>query len=154
MRGGSRNGSSNCADMPLGKLQSDILLLLAAHRDPESYVAGSTYLTRGGSRFSDDIDIFHDREERVARAGEEDAAVLQIAGLNVEWRRREPTFYQAIVSRMAESTKLEWVTAIPDFSRPNAMTSSATFFIRSISRRTRRWPRPAGGNRVISSTWS
>jgi hypothetical protein len=108
MHGGSRNESSYCADMPLSKLQSEILLLLAAHRDPESYVAGSTYLTRRGPRLSGDIDIFHDREDRVARAGEEDTAVLQAAGLNVEWRRREPTFYQAIVSRAAENTKLEW----------------------------------------------
>jgi hypothetical protein len=95
--------------MPLSKLQSDILLLLAAHRDPESYVAGSTWLTRGGPRVSGDIDIFHDREDRVARAGEEDTAILRAAGLAVEWRRREPTFYQAIVSREAETTRLEWV---------------------------------------------
>jgi hypothetical protein len=95
--------------MPLSKLQSDILILLATRRDPESYVAGSAYLARGGARFSGDIDIFHDREDRVARAGEDDAAVLRAAGLDVNWRRREPTFYQAIVSRGHESTKLEWV---------------------------------------------
>jgi hypothetical protein len=50
--------------MPLSKLQSDVLGLLAAHRDPESYIAGSAYPTRAGPRFSGDIDIFHDREER------------------------------------------------------------------------------------------
>jgi hypothetical protein len=55
--------------VPLSSLQSKILRLLAAHRDPESYVAGGSYLTRTGTRFSDDIDIFHDREERVARGG-------------------------------------------------------------------------------------
>jgi phage-related protein len=33
--------------VPLPRLQSQILRLLAAHRDPESYVAGSTPLTRG-----------------------------------------------------------------------------------------------------------
>jgi hypothetical protein len=95
--------------MPLTKIQSDILGLLAAHRDPESYIAGSAYLTRGGPRFSGDIDIFHDREDRVAVAGEGDAAVLRSAGFDVEWRRREPSFYQAIVTRSGESTKLEWV---------------------------------------------
>ena len=52
--------------MPLTKLQVGILRLLAAHRDPESYVAGSTPLNRGAGRSSDDIDIFHDREEREA----------------------------------------------------------------------------------------
>ncbi len=95
--------------MPLSKLQSDILRLLAAQRDPESYVAGSAWLTRTGARFSADIDIFHDREEGVARAGASDALVLEAAGVKVDWRRREPTFYQAIVSRDGESTRLEWV---------------------------------------------
>ena len=63
--------------MPLTKLQVGILRLLAAHRDPESYVAGSTPLNRGAGRSSDDIDIFHDREERVTRAAEEDSAMLE-----------------------------------------------------------------------------
>jgi hypothetical protein len=62
--------------VPLAKIQTDILQLLASHRDPESYVAGSTPLNRDAPRYSGDIDIFHDREERVARAAEEDSAVL------------------------------------------------------------------------------
>ena len=95
--------------MPLSKLQSTILRLLAEHRDPESYVAGSTYLTRAGSRISDDIDIFHDREDRVARAAGEDAAALGEVGMRVSWTRREPTFYQALVLQGDETTKLEWV---------------------------------------------
>jgi hypothetical protein len=95
--------------VPLSKLQSDILRLLATHPDPESYVAGSAWLTREGPRYSGDIDIFHDREDRVARAGQEDVDVLQAAGLTVEWRRREPAFYQAVVSRAGENTRLERV---------------------------------------------
>ena len=95
--------------MPLSRLQSTVLRLLADHRDPESYVAGSTYLTRAGTRISDDIDIFHDREDRVARAADEDAAALGDAGMRVSWTRREPTFYQALVSHGEETTKLEWV---------------------------------------------
>ena len=58
---------------------------------------------------SADIDIFHDREDRVAHAGEADAATLKAAGLKVDWQRRQPTFYQAIVSCEGESTRLEWV---------------------------------------------
>ncbi len=95
--------------MPLSSLQSQILRLLAVHRDPESYVAGSTYLTRTGMRFSDDIDIFHDREERVARAAAEDVRTLEAEGMAVAWQRREPLFYQAMVSEAGETTKLEWV---------------------------------------------
>jgi hypothetical protein len=67
--------------VPLTRFQSQILRLLAAHRDPESCVAGSRPLNREWPRFSEDIDIFHDREERVAKAVEEDTAVLQAEGL-------------------------------------------------------------------------
>ena len=45
--------------MPLSKIQTGILRLLASRRDPESYVAGSTPLTRDTLRYSGDIDIFH-----------------------------------------------------------------------------------------------
>ncbi len=69
--------------MPLSNLQRDILRTLAAHRTPESYVAGSAYLTQTGSRFSDDIDVFHDREERVALTAEQDCGTLQAAGFQV-----------------------------------------------------------------------
>jgi hypothetical protein len=94
--------------VPLSSLQRDVLRTLAAHRNPESYVAGSTPLHRDGPRFSGDIDIFHDREERVAAAAAEDAASLEVAGFTVEWIRREPGIYAASVMREGESTKLEW----------------------------------------------
>lgn len=94
--------------MPLSSLQRDILRTLAAHRNPESYVAGSTPLHRDGPRFSGDIDIFHDREERVALAAAEDAAALEAAGFTIEWLRREPGLYAALVARNGETTKLEW----------------------------------------------
>jgi hypothetical protein len=94
--------------VPLTKVQSDILLLLATHRDPESYVAGSTPLNVDAFRFSSDIDIFHDREERVARAAEEDGAVLQSAGFDLQWLRREPTMFAVVARKDNEATKLEW----------------------------------------------
>ena len=94
--------------MPLTRLQAEIFRVLAAHRDPESYVAGSTYLTRQGPRYSGDIDIFHDREDRVARAAQEDTAALEATCFNVSWQRRELSLYQAIVSKGGEETKLEW----------------------------------------------
>lgn len=95
--------------MPLSKLQSDILRLLAANRDPESYVGGSTPLNWNLPRYSGDIDFFHDREERVAQAAEQDTAVLQDHGFILEWLRREPTFYSILVRRGDETSKLEWV---------------------------------------------
>jgi hypothetical protein len=95
--------------VPLSELQRAILRALAAHRNPESYVAGSTPLHRDGPRFSGDIDIFHDREERVAAAAAEDAAVLTGAGFTLEWLRQEPGIYAAAVQRQGVTTKLEWV---------------------------------------------
>jgi hypothetical protein len=65
--GGWRNRSSGPA-VPLSRIQTDILRLLAAHRDPESYVAGATPMNRDAPRISSGIDVFHDREERVAAA--------------------------------------------------------------------------------------
>ncbi len=95
--------------MPLSKLQTDILRLLAAHRNPESYVAGATVLNQHGPRFSGDIDIFHDREESVAQAAATDTALLAENGFSVNWLRREPGIHAAVMNRGDESMKLEWV---------------------------------------------
>ena len=96
--------------MPLTKIQSDILRLLAAHRDPESYVAGSTPLTRDTPRYSGDIDVFHDREERVGQAATQDIATLEAHGYAVKWTRPGPGVYTVIAGREGASTKLEWVS--------------------------------------------
>ncbi len=95
--------------MPLSKIQTDILLLLAAHRDPESYVAGSTPINRQSPRYSGDIDVFHDREDRVARAAQEDSTLLHEHGYTLEWIRREPAIYAVLAGRANASTRIEWV---------------------------------------------
>jgi len=95
--------------MPLAKIQSDILRLPAAHRDPESYVAGSTPLNVNAPRYSGDIDVFPDREERVARAVQEDSAVLQAKATICNGCAREPAMYAAVASKGGDTTKLEWV---------------------------------------------
>jgi hypothetical protein len=95
--------------MPLSKLQTDILKVLASHRDPESYVAGAAPLNRDAPRYSDDVDFFHDREERVAIAALDDAKSLEAAGYEVIWLRKMPLIYTAEVRRRAETTRLEWV---------------------------------------------
>lgn len=95
--------------MPLTKIQSEILRLLASHRDPESYVGGSTPLNWNAPRYSGDIDVFHDREERVGRAVEEDMTILREHGYAWEWLRREPAFFSVLIRRGEETTKLEWV---------------------------------------------
>ena len=71
--------------MPLSRIQSEVLRLLASQRDPESYVAGATPLNRDAPRYSADIDVFHDREERVASAALTDTKILEDAGYTVRW---------------------------------------------------------------------
>lgn len=95
--------------MPLSKIQTDVLRLLAAHRDPESDVAGAAALNRAAPRYSGDIDIFHGREERVAAAAGSDAQALEAAGYAVRWLRREPAIYTAEVAGHSGATHLEWV---------------------------------------------
>lgn len=94
--------------MPLSDLQRRVLRFLAAHRNPESFIAGAAVLSREGPRFSADIDIFHDREEAVAHAADADAALLQRNGFAIRWLRREPGVHAAIVEREGASTRLEW----------------------------------------------
>ena len=94
--------------MPLSRLQTEILRLLASHRDPESFVGGSTPLNRNTLRYSGDIDVFHDREERVSAAALNDARVLESAGYKVTWLRKLPSIHTAQIDSGDESTRLEW----------------------------------------------
>lgn len=108
--------------MPISKLQSEILLVIAGQRDPESFVAGGVPINRDGPRYSADIDVFHDRMERVGAAAQADAAALIANGFAVTWLRQLPTIVSAEVFRGGSSTKLEWVAdsdfrffpAVPD----------------------------------------
>jgi hypothetical protein len=85
------------------------LRILASQRDPESYVAGATPLNRDAVRYSGDIDVFHDREERVVSAALADARVLESAGFEVRWLRQFPAIHTAEVARADAQTRLEWV---------------------------------------------
>jgi hypothetical protein len=96
--------------VPLSRIQSDILRLLAAHRDPESYVAGAAPLIRAAPRISGDIDVYQDREERVASAAMTDTQTLTAAGYTVSWLRQLPLMYTAEVTQGDASTRLEWVS--------------------------------------------
>jgi hypothetical protein len=93
----------------LSSLQSQLLRLLAAHRNPESFVADASSLARSGPRFSDEIGGFHDREEAVQAAADVDASVLRDAGFRVEWTHRLPAICTAIVHAGDEATRLEWL---------------------------------------------
>jgi hypothetical protein len=95
--------------VPLSRLQIEALKVLADARDPESYVAGSTPLNLSSARYSGDIDIFHDRAERIATQAEADARLLEQAGFAVSWVRQLAFIHTAAIARDAEQTKLEWL---------------------------------------------
>ena len=95
--------------MPLSKIQQDILQLLASHRDPESYVAGSTPLTRNTLRYSTDIDVFQDDADRIQAVASRDGRVLLENGYAVRWLRQDAFIHTLSASREGLTTRLDWV---------------------------------------------
>ena len=96
--------------MPLTEFQRAVLRLLAERRGPESFVAGGAVINAApdSPRYSDDVDIFHDAEESVAVAAAGDTDLLTQRGFGIEWLVNRPGFQRAIVSRDAQSLRLEW----------------------------------------------
>lgn len=96
--------------MPLGDFEHAILRLLAANRNPDSYVAGATvFLRREDSlRQSQDIDVFHDTVQSLQQAAAQDAATLQQNGFTLTWAETQEAFRRATISKGERSTKMEW----------------------------------------------
>jgi hypothetical protein len=96
--------------MPLTSFQSDVLKLLSRNRSPDSYVAGAVALNRDGPRYSGDIDIFQDSEQRLHEVVEADTLTLRAAGFTVVDNGRQTTGKRsAIISGNNESTQIDWV---------------------------------------------
>ncbi len=95
--------------MPITKLQSYVLRLLAAQRSPDSYIAGGIALNREGPRFSGDIDIFQDSTERLEAAADADADAIAGAGLKLTWLKTRTGKRNALVEGLDEAMQLEWV---------------------------------------------
>jgi hypothetical protein len=104
----SPSGLKSCV-VPLTKLQSHVLRLLAAQRDLNSYVAGGIALNREGPRYSRDVDLFHDSEERLAIAASADAETLSHAGMQFEWTQVRTGKREAEVAGFDDRLRLEWV---------------------------------------------
>jgi hypothetical protein len=94
MAAGWRKKSKSFA-MPLTRLQIFALRVLAANRS--------------GPRFSGDIDIFQDSEERLAIAAEADAVALGGAGLKLSCGKVQTGKRQAQIEGLGETMLLEWV---------------------------------------------
>ena len=97
--------------MPLTPFQSQVLLLLKAHRNPNSYVAGGIAIHRSPTslRHSNDIDFFHDTDEAVTAGAELDRRVLEDNRYTVRTIIAQPSFIRAVINKGNESLKLEWV---------------------------------------------
>jgi hypothetical protein len=95
--------------VPVTKLQAEILEMLAAHRGPTTFVAGSIPLNLNGPRYSQDIDIFHEAVDAVGANAARDIEALEKAGLTVTRLRQLPSIVSVEVRRGIEGTKVEWV---------------------------------------------
>jgi hypothetical protein len=96
--------------MPLTEFQRVLLADLAATRSPTSYLAGGTALhfAPNSTRFSRDVDLFHDAEAQVAAAFEKDSEILSSRGYSVDVVISQPGFLRAIVERDDSSTQIDW----------------------------------------------
>lgn len=95
--------------MPLTNAQIAALRAIAGARSPESYVGGSTPLNQHETRYSFDIDIFNDNQERVAQAADLDAASLSAAGFSIKWIRRLSGIHTLEAVLNGEPVRLDWV---------------------------------------------
>lgn len=96
--------------MPLTAFQQQLLADLSTPRNDERYLAGGAALhfAPHTERFSNDLDFFHDSEERVAKAYTLDLAVLRSHGYDVAVEVSQPGFIRATVTRDGNATRVDW----------------------------------------------
>lgn len=100
--------------MPLYNIQRRALAVISSNRHPGSHVVGGTVINLDGSRFSKDIDIFHDlatnpdRVNLLRQSVLRDEASLLEAGFIVNWQSAHPELYEAVIEIDGEKTSLEW----------------------------------------------
>ncbi|MFH1728420.1 MAG: hypothetical protein ABIA04_08380 [Pseudomonadota bacterium] len=96
--------------MPVTKFQAKIAKLLSVNRSPDSHLAGGAamHFEPQTLRYSNDLDYFHDSEQRVATAFNDDQALLLKNKYSMQIEMNQPGFIRAIVSQNTNSTKVEW----------------------------------------------
>jgi hypothetical protein len=96
--------------LPLTEYQAELARLLSANRSFDSYLAGGAaiLIAPETTRFSRDLDYFHDSEARVATAFAADRETLGAAGYHLDVDLEQPGYVRAIVRRDGEATKVEW----------------------------------------------
>jgi hypothetical protein len=84
-----------------------VLRLPGRNRTPDGYPAGGAALhfAPNSQRFSNELDFFHDSEERVASAFAADADLLRKAGSTVEVELSQPGHIRSLGSRGEDSSR-------------------------------------------------
>jgi len=96
--------------VPLTPFQREVLATLATRPVEDRYLAGGAamHFAPHSTRYSDDLDFFHDSEARVAAAFDQDRRTLDDAGFEVEVEFVLPGFVRAIVRRGVGATRVDW----------------------------------------------
>jgi hypothetical protein len=96
--------------VPLTPYQLEVARLLSANRSFDSYLAGGAaiHIEPHTTRYSNDLDYFHDSVERVAEAYAADERTLRESGHRVTVEMQLPGYIRGTVSREHTSTKVEW----------------------------------------------
>ena len=96
--------------MPLSDYQASLARLLSKNRTFDSYLAGGAaiLIEPTTTRFSRDLDYFHDSEARVAEAFAADSRLLETSGYSMDVDLNQPGYIRAIVRRGQDATKVEW----------------------------------------------
>jgi hypothetical protein len=98
------------APVPLTAYQQALLAHLTRDRTGDSYLAGGAALhfAPNTTRYSDDLDLFHDSLEQTAAAFAADRDRLQHAGYAVTVELSQPGFIRATVSQGRDATRVDW----------------------------------------------
>ena len=96
--------------VPLTDFQRALLATLATTPTDDRYLAGGAamHFAPNSTRYSDDLDFFHDSESRVASAFAADRATLERAEFGVAVQLSLPGFVRAVVSRGDDATRVDW----------------------------------------------
>jgi len=96
--------------VPLTDFQTALARLLSENRTFASYLAGDAaiLIEPNTTRFSRDLDYFHDSEARVAEAFAADLSLLETSGYAIDVDLNQPGYIRAIVRKGVEATKVEW----------------------------------------------
>ncbi|NDV52936.1 hypothetical protein [Salipiger sp. PrR003] len=95
--------------MPITEFQSQVLRDLSQNRSQSAYLGGGTLSSLEGSRYSQDVDYFHDTADLTLQTFEADREKLIELGYKVvPLTRPVPGFVRAVVSKHGETLKVDW----------------------------------------------